>query len=156
VGEGVAVSARVSRARCSARAALLGQRAPIANAVRVRYNPRMRRLLPCCLALCLFACKPSAPPPPAGPLPERLVAIRADNDGFTPARIEAKPGEPLLLRFTRTVEVTCADQVVIGKDPVKHALPLNQPVDLKVVAPPSGTLAFACGMHMYKGAIVVQ
>jgi plastocyanin domain-containing protein len=25
-----------------------------------------------------------------------------------------------------------------------------------VVAPQSGALAFACGMHMYKGSVVVQ
>jgi plastocyanin domain-containing protein len=34
-------------------------------------------------------------------------------------------------------------------------LPLNAPVDVKVTAPPSGELAFACPMNMYRGAIVV-
>jgi plastocyanin domain-containing protein len=114
--------------------------------------------LACALAATSLACKPapSAAPANTGPLPERTVAIRADQEGFTPSRIEAKPGEPLLLRFTRTAEITCADQIVVGTDPKKIPLPLRQPVDLHVVAPQSGALAFACGMHMYKGSVVVQ
>jgi plastocyanin domain-containing protein len=32
---------------------------------------------------------------------------------------------------------------------------LNAPVDVKVTAPKSGELAFACPMNMYRGAIVV-
>ena len=117
-------------------------------------------LAACALAASGLACKPApstpAPGASATPLPERTVLVRADQEGFTPSRIEARPREPLLLRFTRTAELTCADQVVIGSDPKKVALPLNQPVDLHVVAPESGALAFACGMRMFKGSVVVQ
>ena len=121
-------------------------------------RPALLRSLACALAATSLACKPAPAPPPAkqGPLPERTVAIRADQEGFTPSRIEAQPGEPLLLRFTRTAEVTCADQIVFGTDPKKIPLPLRQPVDLHVVAPQTGALAFACGMHMYKGSVVVR
>jgi plastocyanin domain-containing protein len=127
-------------------------------------RPTLLRLLAlaCALSGTSLACKPAAPPASAaadakrGPLPERTVAIRADQEGFTPSRIEAQAGEPLLLRFTRTAEVTCADQIVLGTDPKKIPLPLRQPVDLHVVAPESGALAFACGMHMYKGSVVVK
>ena len=34
-------------------------------------------------------------------------------------------------------------------------LPLDTPVEVKLLAPPSGELAFACPMKMYQGAIVV-
>ena len=131
--------------------------------------PRPRRALPllCAWALCAAgpACKPATAPSTTAaaaaassrtPLPERKVEVKADQEGFTPSRIEARPREPLLLRFTRTVELTCADQVVFAGDPKKHPLPLNQPVEFHVVAPESGALAFACGMHMYKGSVVVQ
>ncbi len=125
-----------------------------------RRRPALRHALAlaCSLAATSSACKP-APAPPAvnkGPLPERTVAIRADQEGFVPSHIEAQPGEPLLLRFTRTAEVTCADQIVLGTDPKRIPLPLRQPVDLHVVAPQSGALAFACGMHMFKGSVVVK
>jgi plastocyanin domain-containing protein len=34
-------------------------------------------------------------------------------------------------------------------------LPMGAPVDVKVTAPASGELAFACPMNMYRGAVVV-
>ena len=113
------------------------------------------------LAASGLSCKPSSPlsAPTTGasaaPLAERIVEVKASQEGFVPSRIEARPREPLLLRFTRTAEVTCADSVVLAGDPKKHDLPLGQPVDLRVVAPESGALAFSCGMRMYKGSVVV-
>ncbi len=38
---------------------------------------------------------------------------------------------------------------------VRHMLPLGAPIDVKVTPPPSGQLAFACPMNMYRGAVVV-
>ena len=92
----------------------------------------------------------------SGALAERTVEITADDKGFTPSRIEAKAHEPLVLRFTRTVENTCADQVMFKGDPVKHNLPLGKTIEVRVTAPESGALAFACGMNMYRGSVVVQ
>ena len=92
----------------------------------------------------------------AAALPERAIDVTADDKGFTPSRIEARAHEPLVLRFTRTVENTCADQVVFRGDPVKHNLPVGRTVEVRVTAPESGALAFACGMNMYRGSVVVQ
>jgi plastocyanin domain-containing protein len=62
----------------------------------------------------------------------------------------------VILRFTRKVAETCADAVDVQNDPVRHMLPLDTPVDVKVVAPASGQLAFACPMQgMIHGAMVV-
>lgn len=127
------------------------------------------RLVPTLAAaavLSLAACKADAPPAPkaaaapaaatAAALPERSIDVTANEKGFTPSRIEAKPREPLVLRFTRTVEDTCADQVLFKGDPVKHLLPVGKTIEVRVTAPESGTLAFACGMNMYRGSVVVQ
>jgi plastocyanin domain-containing protein len=38
---------------------------------------------------------------------------------------------------------------------VKRALPLNEPVTIEVT-PARGELAFACGMDMLKGTVVVE
>jgi plastocyanin domain-containing protein len=90
------------------------------------------------------------------PLPERLVEIRADEKGFTPERIAARPDEPLLLRFTRADESACAAEVILPGETAKHPLPLRQPVDLRLTAPPSGALVFTCGMKMFTGAVVAE
>ena len=97
----------------------------------------------------LFACKPAA----------RSVSgvqeITVTSKGFEPTRIEVPPSKPVVLRFVRKVQETCADAVEVQGDPVRHMLPLNTPIDVKVNAPASGELAFACPMNMYRGSIVV-
>lgn len=108
----------------------------------------MRRLLLTCLLLA--ACKAQKPAPDNG---VREVTITAK--GFEPDRVEAPAGKALVLRFTRKVAETCADAVDVQGDPVRHMLPLDTPIDVKVTAPASGQLAFACPMKMYRGAIVV-
>ena len=75
--------------------------------------------------------------------------------GFEPDHVDAAPSQPLVLRFTRKADPTCADAVEVQGDPVRHMLPLNQAVDVKVKVPKSGELAFACPMDMYRGAIKV-
>ncbi len=99
-----------------------------------------------------LACKERPPPQQAGP-PLREVTVTAK--GFQPARIEVAPSQPVVLRFVRKVAETCADAVDVQGDPVRHMLPLDVPIDIKVTAPPSGELAFACPMKMYRGALVV-
>jgi plastocyanin domain-containing protein len=59
------------------------------------------------------------------------------------------------LRFVRKVAESCADAVEVQGDPVRHMLPLDTPIEVKVIAPASGELAFACPMNMYRGSIVV-
>jgi plastocyanin domain-containing protein len=109
----------------------------------------------CLLALLLtLSCKQQAPAPrQSGEAGVREISIT--EKGFEPDRIEAPAGRPVTLRFTRKVAQTCADAVDVQGDPVRHMLPLNAPVDVKVTAPSSGQLAFACPMNMYRGTIVV-
>src|SRR5438477_504001 len=89
-----------------------------------------------------------------GMISESSHAIVTEK-GFEPDRIQVKTGQQVTLRFTRKVAQTCADAVDVQGDPVRHMLPLNAPVEVKVTAPKSGELAFACPMNMYRGAIVV-
>lgn len=106
---------------------------------------------------------PAAPPvAPAGPSPSRsssqpgpearTVMVAA---GFEPARLTVPAGVPLQLTFIRTTDATCATEVVIPDLKLRRALPLNQPVIVEIPARPAGELAFACGMDMLKGTIVV-
>lgn len=101
--------------------------------------------------LLAVSCKQQAQKPSASGVAE----ITVTDKGFEPDRIQATAGQPLTLRFTRKAAQTCADAVEVQNDPVRHMLPLNVPVDVKVTPPASGQLAFACPMNMYRGAIVV-
>jgi len=104
--------------------------------------------------LLLLACKQQAQAPAQSGAPD-LTQIAVTEKGFEPDRVKAPAGQAITLRFVRKVAQTCADAVEVQGDPVKHMLPLNVPVDVKVTAPASGELAFACPMKMYKGTIVV-
>ncbi|MHB1846345.1 MAG: cupredoxin domain-containing protein [Deltaproteobacteria bacterium] len=81
------------------------------------------------------------------------TTIRVTDGGFTPSRIDARAGEPLTLRFLRTSDRTCATRVVFSQLGIDRALPLGQPVEISIV-PRRGEIDFACGMGMYRGAIV--
>src|SRR3954471_11955753 len=108
------------------------------------------------LLLCA-ACQKWGNSPPAATksASPQVVAVSVTEKGFEPDRIQAAPSQPLVLRFTRKVDPSCGDAVEVQGDPVRHMLPLNSAVDVKVTVPKSGELAFACPMDMYRGAIQV-
>jgi plastocyanin domain-containing protein len=85
----------------------------------------------------------------------RRVAIEAGPEGYSPAIIDAKVGEPLVLVFTRTTKGDCLAEVVIPEQNVKKELPLNTPVEIPVTFNKPGKVGFQCGMAMMKGAIHV-
>jgi plastocyanin domain-containing protein len=104
--------------------------------------------------LLALSCKQQPPPAEQSGSPG-VTQITVTEKGFEPTRVQAAPGQQITLRFVRKVEQTCANAVDVQGDPVRHMLPVNAPVDVKVTAPKSGELAFACPMNMYRGAIVV-
>lgn len=85
----------------------------------------------------------------------QVKEVTVTEKGFEPDRIEVAPGQQVLLRITRKVQETCADAVDVQGDPVRHMLPVGKAVDVKLTAPQSGEIAFACPMKMVHGAIVV-
>jgi len=84
------------------------------------------------------------------------VAVTVDGQGFHPDRIDAKVGEPVTLVLTRTTDETCGTEIVIPALSINQKIPLNQPVEVTVTPQEKGTIAFACGMDMLKGTIVVE
>ena len=87
---------------------------------------------------------------------QRVVAVDVGEQGFKPSRVEAKKGQPTTLRFTRTSDKTCATKVVFPEIKLEKALPLNKPVDVAVPTNESRTLAFQCGMGMFKSSVVIH
>ncbi|MEI9940594.1 MAG: cupredoxin domain-containing protein [Pseudomonadota bacterium] len=87
---------------------------------------------------------------------DQVIAVTADERGFTPAAVETQHGSKLTLRFTRTTDATCADKVVFPEAGIEQALPLKQPVDVIIPTDKARTLAFQCGMGMFKSSVVIR
>jgi plastocyanin domain-containing protein len=85
----------------------------------------------------------------------RHVAVEAGKDGYVPDKIAGKPGEKLVLTFTRTMDASCISQLK-APDGTMVDLPLNKPVDVAVTVPQTGEVGFACGMDMFHGTVVAQ
>ncbi|HEY5925133.1 MAG TPA: cupredoxin domain-containing protein [Kofleriaceae bacterium] len=119
------------------------------------------------LTLCVFAfsaCdKGKKQPPPKQEAPVtvgtvadgvRKIDVKASENGYNPERIAGKPGEKLVLVFTRTVEGECLRELKTPEGKIIE-LPMNKPVEVAVTLPQQGEVGFACGMDMFKGTIVV-
>ncbi len=84
------------------------------------------------------------------------VKIIVNEQGYEPGKITLRAGVPARLTFVRTTDKTCGTEVVFPSLNIKRALPLNEPVVIEVPPVKSGDIAFACGMNMLHGTIVVQ
>ncbi|MBX3162004.1 MAG: cupredoxin domain-containing protein [Deltaproteobacteria bacterium] len=85
----------------------------------------------------------------------RKVAIEANKEGYVPAEIVGKPGEKLVLVFTRTVKGECLARVKTPDGKVVE-LPMNTPVEVPVTVPQGGEVRFACDMDMFFGKIIAK
>ncbi len=86
----------------------------------------------------------------------QTVQMTVTEDGYVPARIEARKGEPLTLVITRKTERTCATELVIKEYGVNQPLPLGKTVTVTFTPRKSGPVKYACGMDMISGTLVVQ
>jgi plastocyanin domain-containing protein len=128
-------------------------------------NPLRSALAAVALAVLASSCsKPTeaSPQPAAGsagpaspPLEGRRIDITASNEGYTPATVEAKKGETLVLRFTRTTKSECLAQVVFPEQKITRDLPMNTPVEIAIKADKAGKIPFQCGMAMVHGNVNV-
>jgi RND family efflux transporter MFP subunit len=91
-----------------------------------------------------------------GGQPVQSARIAVTEQGFEPAKVAVRAGTPARLVFTRTTDKTCGTEVVVPSLGIKRTLPLNQPVTIEFTPENAGDIAFACGMNMLKGIVVVQ
>ena len=85
----------------------------------------------------------------------RTIQIAATADGYQPERIPGKPGEKLVLVFTRKVDSSCLEQLKTPDGKLLD-LPMNKPVEVAVTVPADGEVKFACGMDMFTGVVVAE
>jgi plastocyanin domain-containing protein len=90
------------------------------------------------------------------PTAANRVEIIVDQRGYTPSSVSVAKGSPVTLSFMRTTDATCATEVVFPDLHVEKPLPLNTAVEVPVPAGDAKTYAFACGMGMHRGKVVVQ
>jgi plastocyanin domain-containing protein len=57
--------------------------------------------------------------------------------------------------FVRKTDATCAKEVVIKEYNINRKLPTGEPVTVEFT-PRKGEFAFACGMDMIKGKLIVE
>ncbi len=86
----------------------------------------------------------------------QAIELSVTRDGFVPANIQVKKGQPVTLVVTRKTDRTCATEIVIKEMGINQPLPLNKPVVVQFTPVKSGQLRYACGMDMISGVIVVQ
>ena len=86
----------------------------------------------------------------------QVIEMSVTSEGFVPAEVKAKVGQPVKLVVTRTVERTCATDIVIKDFGINKPLPLNQAVEVNFTPTAPGKVRFACAMDMIAGVVVVE
>ena len=89
-------------------------------------------------------------------LPHDAARVIVGERGFEPAKVTVRAGAPARITFLRTTDKTCGTEVVFPSLNIKRALPLNEPVTVEFTPARAGEIAFACGMNMLKGTVVVS
>ncbi len=118
---------------------------------------RMSRALAVLTAAAALAALPAAAAPQAArPGPTQKVAIEVTRAGFVPAAVQVKVGQPVTLVVTRTVERTCATDIVIKEYGVSRPLPLGKPVEVTFTPTKAGPIRYACAMDMIAGVLTAR
>ncbi len=91
---------------------------------------------------------------PTGSSP--VASITVSDKGFEPSRVALRAGMPARLTFVRTTDATCATEVVVPSLKIRRALPLNEPVTIEFTPAKPGNVAFACGLDMFTGMLVIE
>lgn len=89
-------------------------------------------------------------------VPEGAIKVTLSGDGYEPSSIPVKKGQPVKLAFYRADADNCGGEVVFAKQNIKKKLPVGETVLVELTPQEAGDIAFACGMSMYKGKLVVS
>ena len=86
----------------------------------------------------------------------QTAKVLVTDQGYEPAKVTLRAGTPARITFVRTSDKTCGTEVVFPSLNIKKPLPLNEPVVIEFTPAKSGDIAFACGMNMLHGTVVVR
>src|SRR5262249_15442534 len=85
----------------------------------------------------------------------QTARVTLTEQGYKPDSIRLQRGIPARITFVRQVEGTCGTEIVLPRQGIKRALPLNKPVVVAFTPNKSGEFSFTCGMGMLRGKILV-
>ena len=86
----------------------------------------------------------------------QTAKVEIGEQGFQPYNIKLKRNILAQITFLRTTDATCAKEVVFSSYGITRELPLNKAVIIKLTPKKSGEIAFACGMGMMHGKLIVE
>jgi sulfite exporter TauE/SafE len=106
------------------------------------------------LARSLFAA-PATNNQASSSVPASTLQLTASNGGYSPQRLYAKAGQPILLNIVTKNTYSCARDFVIPAIGVEKLLPQTGTVPVNIPAQTAGTvMRFSCSMGMYTGEII--
>lgn len=82
------------------------------------------------------------------------ITIRVEGT-YQPDRIQVQAGIPVRLKFDRQETTGCSERVVFPDFQINRELPAFQTTTIEFTPDRPGTYAFACGMNMYRGQLLV-
>ena len=100
--------------------------------------------------------QPSGRPIASSKTPAATASVEVSSKGFEPARLTIPANRKTQVTFLRTDAQNCANEIVFPQLGIRKPLPPGQTVLIDLPPSTPGELRFACGMGMYKGALLVQ
>jgi Cu+-exporting ATPase len=82
------------------------------------------------------------------------ITIRVEGT-YQPDHIQVQAGTPVRLKFDRQETTGCSERVVFPDFQINRELPAFQTTTIEFTPDKPGTYAFACGMNMYRGQLIV-
>lgn len=95
-------------------------------------------------------------PAKAANVPAGATKITVSADGYEPASISVSKGEPVKLAFYRADSNNCGGEIVFAEQKIRKKLPVGKTVLVEFTPAEAGDIAFACGMDMLRGKLVVS
>jgi hypothetical protein len=86
----------------------------------------------------------------------QTAKVLVTEQGYEPAKVTLRAGEPARITFVRTTDNTCGTDVVFPSLNIRRPLPLNEPVVIEFTPRGTGEIGFVCGMNMLRGTVLVQ
>lgn len=92
----------------------------------------------------------------AAKIPPGFTKITVSENGYEPSSVTVRMGEKVSLAFYRADGDNCGGEVVFPKQGIKKTLPVGETVLVEFTPTAAGEIAFACGMDMLKGKVVIS
>ena len=96
-----------------------------------------------------------AGPAKAANVPPGFTKITVSENGYEPSTVRVLTGEKVSLAFYRADANNCGGELVIPTQSIKKTLPVGETVLVEFTPTAAGEIAFACGMDMLKGKVVI-